>query len=298
DTSNKIGNVYLSLNQHDQASDYYRLALELRQQTESAITSANSASSVGPQHAESVIFQPADISFSGNRTGSASRGASLIEGLTALVPETNYGRTTKPYPTIFIYLPEEGQFNQDLVIEFYLRDEQGELKHAENRAYPEQNGILGIPFEELENIAPLEVGKRYQWHISVRSASDDDVLYLSGWIHRVEPTSSEAHSMEISLEEQSYVYAREEIWYDALAILIKLRQQDSTNLRYLAALQALLESVGLEYVDIDNFIGYWLDKQQSLEADVTNGAGDRYYRPSPDSQPLPSGGSQTAGGHR
>lgn len=288
DALNQLGNIYLSLNQHDRASELYQQALALRQDLKPSTDDTRDSSVPNPpQSPENITFQPADISFPGNRTSPATRAALLIESPIALIPETNHGQTTKPYPTLFIYLPEAAQSNQNLEISFHLMDEQDELIHTATRNYPEAGGILGIRFEELKNMAPLEEDQQYQWYINITENSNPTILHLSGWIQRVETTSPEVNSTEISLEDELYYAVQEDAWYDALAALFELKQRNPNNSRISVSLREILTSAGLHDIDIGKFIGYWSGtphapegKPLATETNSTSPGG--YFRPPPD----------------
>ncbi|MGB3492266.1 MAG: DUF928 domain-containing protein [Elainellaceae cyanobacterium] len=282
DTLNQIGNIYLSLNQHEQALEFFQQALTLRQTEGQSLsaspssTLAEASSTLPDRHVSFSLptFQPPDILMPGSGESGGIASDSEDDGtqvdppqedlplVTALVPpETNHGYTLSPKPTIFVSLTEEiinVELFGDLTIQFGLWDEQGRFLYKLTQPYPEETGVLGVDLEGIEDLPALEIGKTYYWIFWVAGVEDwSSSHYTNGWIQRLEPLPYDLQEIETSIIDQPYTYAEEGIWYDSLAAFFKLSQRSSSSFIAIEDLQALLISVGLESIREESFIGYW-----------------------------------------
>ena len=263
DTLNQLGNIYLSLGEHDQALALYQQAIEIRQASnlteDSPSPSPHDVSPLTTPQTQDIVFQSPDISMPGARIPGGSRGASPVDGLIALVPNSNYGQTISPHPSLFVYLPRA---YERLAMTFMLFDEEDNLLNESTRAYPDTAGILEIDMESMDGLAPLEIGKQYGWYLLLEDEDTSDYLY--GRIHRVKPLAASVQT-ELALNNGPHVYAEEGLWFDALADLFEQRigMADSFNPE---DLQALLAQEELEYLDTNHFIGSWTNLLEVVEA--------------------------------
>jgi hypothetical protein len=97
----------------------------------------------------------------------------------------------------------------------------------------------------------LEVGKSYQWSVALICGETlrPDSPRVEGWIQRITPPPSLSQALEgKSLLEQASLYAAQGIWYDTLAALIALQQQQPHDPALATNWAALLESANLQAI--------------------------------------------------
>lgn len=181
----------------------------------------------------------------GRRRGGATRGTvnqgacpKLPIGLTALVPAIGepttdsppkpaqvWGNTTQAQPTFWFYNP----YSQaaDYSVRFELRrDSSSESIYKTSLVLPNQPGIVSL---QLPNTVSLEINQRYRWFLTVdcQPLSDATPVSVEGVTQRVAVSSDLSRSLtNASALEQAALYAKAGVWYDALTILAKLRQQN------------------------------------------------------------------------
>ncbi|NET09657.1 MAG: DUF928 domain-containing protein [Symploca sp. SIO2B6] len=341
DTLNQMGNVYLSLGEHEQASEFYQRAIAVDQiqsaqlsseeevlnsgslETESspetampqtlddmALSTASSIhqdSTTSAQPTGTTALVPPDLSEVGDglfvresittselsttgggsitlsspdisttgwgqpggarsslfsstrpRWGRPGGSRGIRNDLSAFVLD---GQTLAPYPTLFVYWPENTEpfVGQDhlLTLTFALLDENDQALYEATHLAPSTAGILGIRLEEMENLAPLTPNTQYQWQLTVVAPdSVEEPVELSGWVERVEPTDE---LIDISLMDQPYVYGNAGIWYDAARALFEMKQIEPKNAAINTDLQDWLAQLGLTHVTPNDFLGYWPD---------------------------------------
>lgn len=137
-----------------------------------------------------------------------------LSSITALVPQNNYGLTTRKYPNFWIYVPDTSAKRAILSIK-----EVGKTPHWQQSVdLNQQQGIVGIGLSE--DAPALEIGKNYQWAVTLvcsdRPSPNDPVV--TSWIKRVEENNSQL--LSTSKLDRVSAYAQQGIWYDALCILI------------------------------------------------------------------------------
>jgi len=161
----------------------------------------------------------------------------------AMTPDSFYGQTLQARPTIMAYVPptsvREAQFS--------LKDEAQNLVYQESVLLPESGGIIAI---QLPASAPeLEVGEYYQWFVTLQIEEQITPAspFVDAWIQRIEPAESLAAALaNADALESAEILAEQGVWYDTVAILSRLHQQDATATA--ASWLELLTSVGLESV--------------------------------------------------
>jgi hypothetical protein len=189
-------------------------------------------------------FVPPNRGLPGRREGGGTRGGCPQQqpGLTALMPESNLGKTLAPYPTLFWYVPQ----NQAGAAEFVLLGRDNVEIYQTQVPVPTQAGIVSLTLPQDQQI---EFDQPYRWYFSLvcdpldRSADS----FTSGWIERVELTAELSDALTVSsAADLPNLYARAGLWQDALTELARLHQAAPNDPALLAQWQALLKSVGLE----------------------------------------------------
>lgn len=199
---------------------------------------------------------PANLSRPGNREGAATRGTCKVEtsatepDLIALVPVSNIGLTTANRPTFYWYLPTNNYQALEFTL-FQSRPEGGELQ-----VYSQQLPLAGRPrLDSLTldgKVPPLEEGVDYRWTVSlICNPADPDpsqVRFAEGWVRRVPMPETLAQKLSKATPVEAYeLLAAHGLWYDALNVLVKLRQQQprdrKTNLLWTELMTS--DAVGL-----------------------------------------------------
>jgi hypothetical protein len=193
------------------------------------------------------IYQPPDRGLPGRREGGGTRGGCLSRQptLTALMPDTNYGQTTSPYPTWLWYAPAiEAE-----AAEFVLLDSNGNEVYKATFDIANRPGIISLTLPATSNLPPLSVGEDYHWYFSLICDLNDRSadVYTEGWIQRIEPDTALSRELATAdaLERPS-LYAAAGVWHDAIATLADLRRLQPDAAIVSDRWENLLESVGLE----------------------------------------------------
>jgi Domain of Unknown Function (DUF928) len=195
----------------------------------------------------------------GRRRGGARRGdcpAASAE-LTALVPATEVvtqtlpetyvgGSTTAERPTLWFSVPSA--LTADLTGEFILQDAAGEdIYRISSANFPASEQTPGIVRVSLPaTIAPLEIGKVYQWYFKL-SCKTEAIAYVQGGIERISLNPDLANQLaKSSLQEQVNLYLANDLGYDAVNLLAQLRRTRPTDAAIRSAWVSLLRSLNLE----------------------------------------------------
>lgn len=229
-----------------------------------------------PSHSEgiqiSMAFEPPPGEGMPSRTaGGGSRGQTLavMQGMTAtpplmaLVPafytqpngtETNIkGLTLTATPTFFFYVPQipakEAAFS--------LKDENNNDIYQTRLAIPNQPGIVSITLPK--DTPELKIGQTYRWSFGViyndEKTEEPKVVFVSGEVKRTEPDAAlKAKLQQAEPLKKAEIYAENGIWFESLATLAQLRQNQPTNETLTKQWNDLLQSVGLEAVANQPFV--------------------------------------------
>lgn len=227
---------------------------------------------------KTIRFTPPSVPNRGIPTGRSRGGASRSktcqiakEPLTALVPNANkslteidnastanlknnsvelakstsesvWALTASDRPNFGFYVPYA--LNSNYPIEFVLQDEFNNTLYQNSLTLSKT--VPGVMQVKLPNqVAPLEIGKKYHWYFLVYCHADDPV-YVEGWIERVAVNPNLRTKLEKATpREKAALYAANGIWYDALTNLARLRQMHPNDVALKADWESLLDSVGL-----------------------------------------------------
>lgn len=179
------------------------------------------------------------------RMGGATRGSCPIgdKPLTAIVPESELGRTVSAYPTIFLYVPSTPG---KIKMEFELKDKNDNLIYRQEFLSAGQDGIYRIDIPSY--VTPLAEGESYLWSFSL-ICSDTDFAgnpFVGGWINRVENSQLIQRQIQaVNPSDRPTEYTKELLWYDLMASLADLRQSDPNNPTFQNRWEELLMEVGL-----------------------------------------------------
>lgn len=186
-------------------------------------------------------FTAPDKGVPGRREGGGTRGPSL----TALVPETLMGLTLSARPTFYYHVSAP---LKDSMVEFEMADEEDNTvyKTTFNMNTPE-GGIFSVSIPDSETSPMLEVGQTYRLYLTVKNSDGSFLDLVTGWVKRVELSSSMMRQLDpTNLEESLDIYEQEAIWYDALAALAQLRRSNPGDAELDLQWSQLLKEVKLE----------------------------------------------------
>ena len=168
--------------------------------------------------------KPKDTGVGGSRDGLSC--AADEQPIRALMPRGNFGLTSKPQPSIYLYLPQISAKQAVLAI-------QDEAGTAYARAFlPIETNSDIASFTLPENKISLQAGKNYQWKISVvcgEHLKPGDPTF-SGWVQRVEHTDTQKQLVTDIDSEQIRFLGEHGYWYDLLdAISLRQRSANAPN---------------------------------------------------------------------
>jgi len=165
--------------------------------------------------------------------------------LTAIIPvaepSLKVQLTTLSNPTILIYIPK----TTAKTVKFTVVDIQSDSSLYEAEIplpeEPKQPGIIAveIPKDQLE----LQAGVSYRWTASLICNNS-----VGGVITRIQPSSELTEALEKTPAEQWLVYTQAGIWYDAIAALAALRQEQPDNPQLESNWQTLFQQAELDRV--------------------------------------------------
>lgn len=203
-------------------------------------------SSLPPQTGdrENVRFEPPGDDTPANTVPGGTRG-DRIHKLTALIPNTNHGRTAAPRPAFFVYVPPTSATQ----VFFSLLDEEGNNRYYSTLDISGSGGVVSVT---LPADAPeLEMGKNYQWFfmtLEPGSRLGPGTYGVSGWVKRVEPPAENSGYSSLTRLERASLYASSGIWYDTLKILAAEKMAQPEDAAVAGEWQGLLEQVGLSAI--------------------------------------------------
>lgn len=211
-----------------------------------------------------LVFVPPKGSAPRVTRGAASRGSLLctqtptdpIRQMVSLVPVgSGPNLTIAERPSFFVYIPQTSAKQAF----FSLKDEIGQQSYHTTVTLPAQAGVIRV--ELPDTVAPLIVGKSYQWGLAVLCSGKlrPDSPAINGWVQRTELDPKLATQLQAaSAMERVVLYSSNGIWYDAVTALAQLRQQRPQDQDLASAWKQILDSVGLEAVSSASLISQQL----------------------------------------
>lgn len=194
----------------------------------------------------------------GRRKGGGSRSPCLRRmnpPLTALMPETNWGKTVAERPTFLFYVPYSSQ--EAPLGEFVLQDEKRNVVLRTSFTLPGTPGFVSLNIPP--SAAPLEINKWYRWFFKLYCQPQklSAPVFVQGWVQRSLLTPELESQLKAATPPEYIVYATNLIWYDALARLAELRLTRPSNatLEQDWADLLSLRGVGLEHLNQEPIVG-------------------------------------------
>jgi Domain of Unknown Function (DUF928) len=186
------------------------------------------------------------------KEGTGSRGDCIYQQdkppLTRIVGGNQSQFTIKDYPTIWVYLPYTAQ--EATNGEFSLQD--GDIEVYRTRLkLPTKSGIVGITLPST--IPALKVGKEYRWYfdincsLNVSADNSQTPASVTGIVQRKLISVELEKGLKTAKTplENIFVYAKHDIWYEAITELAQLRLNEPNN--------STFKKVWVELLNNDNF---------------------------------------------
>lgn len=159
------------------------------------------------------------------------------------------GKTTEPYPVFWFHVPE---LPPDIrFAEFRLLNENNNnvLKKRHFIELRRTPGIVGFSLPSTEE--SLKLDKQYRWSFRIlcepREPSKNPSV--SGWVERVELSSTLKSQLEQATErERVEIYAENGIWHETLAFLAELRRKSPKDETLVESWANLLRDIGLNEI--------------------------------------------------
>ncbi len=189
-----------------------------------------------------------------NTEGGATRGEGCQKDEIAPVPlvpvASQTGETVADYPTFFWYMPKTSAEE----VEFVLKHKNDEVYKVKYALAKSADGVVGDPglmsltLPAFANLPPLEMGKEYQWHVTlvceVLDRSRDVVR--EGSIKRVAPDPALALRIQQATPQQRVALYRDaQLWHDAVSTLVELQRTRPDDANLAVTWDRLLSSAGL-----------------------------------------------------
>lgn len=211
------------------------------------------------QRRSRLRFRVPRVRPSGNLESGAARGQCNSDNqpinLTPLLPLTRSdgkvqvypASTVSDHPKLFVHIPQLTA--QEAQAKFLVLNQTGsEIIYEETFAVSGTPGV--VEFSIPPNTTALEVGKTYKWSVEVVCDPNDSDssgnLAVEGVIQRVEASANLVDIEKVAQSDRPLAYAEADIWYDAVATLAKLRQDQPNNPTFVEDWSDLLKSVNLD----------------------------------------------------
>lgn len=202
----------------------------------------------------------------GRRKGGATRDDKcprLEKPITALVPgdksnhKSFFASTVARYPTIWLFIPQLPSLMKSG--EFVLQDRNGYDVFRKMLTLPQKSGVISISLPQKPQYA-LKENHKYHWYFQVYCGDPENQndIYVDAWLQRVAPTPNLQKELQTNKQSRYVIYSENNLWYDAITNLAKLRDGNSASKQLAQDWAKLLKSAGLEeFVDmpiIENYV--------------------------------------------
>ncbi|OUL18806.1 DUF928 domain-containing protein [Nostoc sp. 106C] len=191
------------------------------------------------------------------KEGTGSRGDCIYQQdkppLTHIVGGNQSHFSVKDYPTIWVYLPYSAQ--EVTNAEFSLQDGDTEV-YRTHFNLPNKAGIIGITLPS--SIPALKVDKKYRWYVDVNcspnisSDNSSTPASLTGVVQRKLISVELERDLKTAKTplEKIFVYAKHDIWYEAITELAELRLNEPNNSSFKKVWVELLNTKALSLANI------------------------------------------------
>ncbi|WYL99798.1 MAG: DUF928 domain-containing protein [Gloeotrichia echinulata CP02] len=178
--------------------------------------------------------------------------------LTALIPTSNWGKTTQGNPTLWFYVP----YSPDQIKygNFVLQDKNGEHEQRIKFNLPNTPGFVSFTLpKELEL---KEVGLEQQWFFELYCDPNKSPADVHGWIEKIEVSNTLQTLLDSSANKYK-IYEENGIWYDTISDLFSLKpNQSPPELNFWKEQLLKREDVNLNNLPLEPLIGEVLLQKQ------------------------------------
>ncbi len=210
-----------------------------------------------PLMALAVEFKPPRRGIPGRREGGGTRDPlACTQGtpaqLIAMLPATNLGLTTSPYPRFFWFTPKTKAKFAEFTL--YAANEQMQDTIPIYKTTFNITGMPGVTSLSLPSkamIPPLAVGKDYHWSVALICNPNDRArdIKVNGWVQRLTPTASLMSQLATANPlDRVFLYANNGIWLDTLDTLAEMRCSSPKDPALAAQWAELMKSVQLNAI--------------------------------------------------
>ncbi|MEP0873492.1 DUF928 domain-containing protein [Trichocoleus desertorum AS-A10] len=163
--------------------------------------------------------------------------------LTAFSPTSKPGLTVAAHPTFLVYVPR----TRAETAEFSLRNRAGQGIYRTTIALSNTPDIISITLPD--QVAPLEIGRTYVWSFAVICNPTDRVAdqFVTGIVQRTKLSLARLRQIEQTPPRQRLgLYQEDAIWYDAVALLFKLKRSQTNDSDISRAWRQFMQAGGME----------------------------------------------------
>ncbi len=234
----------------------FTIGLLLSQSILSLVAQAFPLKDSKPQSSQSLVIQNSTSNNSkengtgfsrdsrpGRQTSGDTRGYCVTASspvLSALVPDSNLGRTTSPNPTLWFFVPD----TPEAAVKGYftLQDQDGnDVIDQIEFSFPGQAGYVSV---SLSDDVTLSENVEYQWAFELECNPSEPTIYVQGWVKRVPLTADLENQLAAAESEQYEVFTENYIWFDAIDALANRRMMEPNNSALIEDWNNLLEQGG------------------------------------------------------
>ncbi len=197
--------------------------------------------------AGAIKFEEPDRRPPKSTVGGGTRGGSSRLAVLPLLPQSGFGITNQARPTFLVYTPTPVE--TDTVATFYIEDLASGDRHE---ARVSLSPVAGIASFDLPAPLPdLETNRSYRWLLVLRPVDSTQPRvadpFALGTIERVSAPAASPRGLSVSLA-AAIEASQTGRWYDAAAILARLRQQQPADSVLAERWEEFLQSVRLEWL--------------------------------------------------
>ena len=211
-----------------------------------------------PPRSFATAFEPPNKDRPLATAGGASRGQQCIVDLdnskvpiVPILPAISQRLTVASHPTFFVHIPQTSARK----VFFKIEDQNEENNYQTVIPISGNGGILKVT---LPDDAPdLEAGKNYQWALALicdDRLRPDSPIVLGSITKAKEAIELNPQLKTMTKIQQANFYAESGIWYEAIATLAQLKQEQPNNERFKSIWNEVLTSIGLNSITQAEFV--------------------------------------------
>ncbi len=204
------------------------------------------STSSSEENAAEDMLDFSDTGRAGQQTAGEARGHCNNGGfpLTALVPASNWGTTTKKHPIFWFYVPSYS--NSATEIEFVFQDEDRNHLWKKKLSTQKTSAYVNVSLPQAQ--PELEIGKWYRWYLKIYC--DPEKIYppkvVYGWVKRVSMDYALESELNNSQQQPYEIYGKAGVWFDAINSLFQSQYSNPNSLYFEQSWQQLIKAKGVK----------------------------------------------------